>query len=60
MTASQGPEERFADAARAQGQGRVAKLDDGGCYGFRQPFGDGSARGGLEPYLVTLAGHVPL
>jgi hypothetical protein len=51
VTARQGPGKRFADAARAQGQGRVAELDDSGRYGFRPPSGDGSARGGLEPYL---------
>jgi hypothetical protein len=60
MTTSQGSEEWLANAAWTQGQGSVTELDNSGRYGFRQPFCDGAAGGGLEPYLVTLAGHVPL
>jgi hypothetical protein len=65
MTADQWAKERFAYPARAQGQGSFAEFKNRCRYGLRQPFGDGAARGSLEPYLIALglialAGHVPL
>jgi hypothetical protein len=60
VTAGQRAEERFAYPARTQGQGSLTEFKNGSRYGLWQPFGDGAARRGLEPYLIALAGHVPL
>jgi hypothetical protein len=60
VTAGQRAEERFTYPARAQGQGSFAEFKNRCRYGLRQPFGDGAACGSLEPYLIVLAGHVPL
>jgi hypothetical protein len=60
VTPGQGAEERFADLAGAQGQGGVAELKYRRRHRLRQPFGDSTARGGLEPYLVAFAVHAPL
>jgi len=60
MAADQRAEERFAYPARTQGQGSFAEFEDRCCYGLWQPFGDCAACGGLEPYLIELASHVPL
>ena len=60
VAADQRAEEQFAYPARAQGQGSFAEFEDRCCYGLWQPFCNGAAGGGLEPYLITLAGHVPL
>lgn len=60
VTASQRSEKRFADPARAQGQGSLAEFNHCRCHRLREPFGDGAARSSLEPYLVAFTGHVPL
>ena len=60
VAAGQRAEERFAYPARAQGQGSFAEFKDRCRYRLWQPFSDGAACGGLEPYLIALAGHVPL
>lgn len=59
MAASQRAEERLADPARAQGQGRLTEFKHRRCYRLREPFGDGAARSGLESYLIRLTVHVP-
>ena len=59
VAADQRAEERFAYPARAHSQGSFAEFEDRCCYGLWQPFGDCAASGGLEPYLIALAGHVP-
>jgi hypothetical protein len=60
VTASQRAEQRLADPAGAQGQGGVTELKHGRCHRLRKPLGDSTARGALEPYLVTFTVHVPL
>jgi len=59
VAASQRAEKRFTDPARAQGQGSRAEFKHCRCYRLREPFGDGTARSRLEPYLVALTVHVP-
>lgn len=58
--AGQRAEERLADPAGAQGQGSVAELKHRRRHGLRQPFGDCTACGGLEPYLLAFAVHAPM
>jgi hypothetical protein len=53
MTASQRAEQRLAYPVRAQGQDSFAERKNRRRHGLRQPFGDGAARGSLEPYLLT-------
>jgi hypothetical protein len=60
VTASQRAEERPASPAGAQGQGGVTELKHRRRHGLRQPFGDSTARGRLEPYLVAFTVHAPL
>jgi len=60
VTASQRAEERPAYPAWAHGQSSFAELKNRRRHGLRQPFGDGTSRGSLEPYLVALTAHLPL
>jgi hypothetical protein len=60
VTPGQRAEERLADPAGAQGQAGVTELKHRRRHRLRQPFGDSTARGGLEPYLVAFTVHAPL
>lgn len=46
VTAGQRAEERFTDPARTQGQGGLTEFEHRRRHGLREPFGDGTARGG--------------
>jgi len=56
-------EQWLADAMRVGGEPGIAELQHGGRHSFREPLGDSSPRGRLEPDLVWLrsfAGHAPV
>src|SRR6266487_1196847 len=63
VAAGEGPEERLADAVRADRERGIAELEYRGCHGFGQPRYDRAPGGGLEPDVVPLGrlrGHVPV
>ncbi len=53
-TTGERPEQRLADPLRVHRKRRIAELQYGGGDGFRQPLGNRSPCGRLEPDLVPL------
>lgn len=54
VTSGEGPEQRLADAMRVDRERGIAKLEHGSGNALREPLGDRSPCGRLEPDLVSL------